>query len=74
MKEGVTGLPDGLKIDKQGNVFASGPGGVYIFNTAAKLMGLVQLREPASNVALSPDEKTLYITNNMQVLRLRMRK
>lgn len=74
MKEGVTGLPDGLKIDKQGNVFASGPGGIYIFNTAAKLMGLVQLREPASNVALSPDEKTLYITNNMQVLRLRMRK
>ncbi len=73
-KPGVKGSPDGLKIDKEGNVFATGPGGVFVFNKAGKLLGLVQLSEPASNIALSPDEKTMYITNNMQILRLKMRK
>lgn len=67
------GLPDGFKIDKNGNVFASGPGGVWIFNKDAKLLGKIKLDEATSNIALSPDEKTLYITNDMFVLRLKMR-
>lgn len=70
----LKGLPDGLKIDKNGNVFATGPGGVWIFNKEAKLLGKIKLDEATSNVALSPDEKTLYITNDMYVLRFRMRK
>ncbi len=68
------GLPDGLKIDKKGNVFATGPGGVWIFNSDGKLLGKVKLEEACSNIALSPDEKTIYITNDMYVLRLKMRK
>ncbi len=67
------GLPDGLKIDSKGNVFASGPGGIYIFNNKGKKLGLIRLENSASNCALSPDEKTLYITNDMYVLRLKMR-
>ncbi len=67
------GLPDGLKIDKNGNVFASGPGGVYIFNSEGKKIGMIRLDNATSNCALSPDEKTLYITNDMYVLRLKMR-
>jgi gluconolactonase len=67
------GLPDGLKIDKNGNVFATGPGGVYIFNSAGKKLGLIRLDEATSNCALSPDEKTIYITNDMYVLRMKMR-
>ena len=67
------GLPDGLKIDKNGNVFATGPGGVYIFNSEGKKLGMIKLDDPTSNCALSPDEKTLYITNDMQVLRFKMR-
>ena len=70
----LPGLPDGFKIDKKGNVYASGPGGIYFFNSNGKLLGMLKLPEPTSNVALSADEKTLYITNNMQVLRLQMRK
>ncbi len=69
----LKGLPDGFKIDKKGNVFSSGPGGLHIFNNEGKLLGLVKLPEAISNVALSADEKTLYITNDMNVLRLRMR-
>lgn len=68
------GLPDGLKIDKKGNVFASGPGGIWIFNSEAKLLGRIKLEEACSNIALSPDEKTIYITNDMYVLRFKMRK
>lgn len=68
------GLPDGFKIDSQGNVFATGPGGLYIFSKKGKLLGRLILTEPTSNCALSPDEKTVYITNNMQVLRFKIRK
>lgn len=67
------GSIDGLKADKKGNVFATGPGGIWIFNNKGKLLGKLRLAEAASNCALSPDEKTLYITNDMQVLRFRMR-
>ena len=48
-------------------------GGIWIFNKDAKLLGKLKLTEAASNCALSPDEKTLYITNDMNVLRLKMR-
>lgn len=72
-REGLKGLPDGLKIDKNGNVFASGPGGIWIFNSEGKVLGKIKLDEAASNVALSADEKTIYITNDMYVLRLKLR-
>jgi len=71
--EGLKGLPDGLKIDKNGNVFATGPGGIWIFNSEGKVLGKIKLDEATSNTALSPDQKTLYITNDMYVLRVRMR-
>lgn len=71
--KGLPGSPDGLKIDKRGNVYASGPGGICIFNSSGVFLGRVRLKDPASNCALSEDEKTLYITNNKQVLRFKMR-
>lgn len=72
-RKGLKGLPDGLKIDKKGNVYASGPGGIWIFDKNAKVLGKIRLEESASNVALSDDEKTLYITNDMYVVRIRLR-
>src|SRR6185436_10070458 len=67
------GLPDGLKIDSQGNIFASGPGGIFIFNMDGKLLGKLQLDDATSNCALTADEKTLFVTNDMYVLRVRLR-
>jgi gluconolactonase len=72
--KGQPGSPDGLKIDSKGNVFATGPGGLWIFNSKGKVLGKLKLKNPTSNCALSPDEKTLYISNHMQILRFRMRK
>jgi gluconolactonase len=69
----MRGLPDGFKIDKSGNVFATGPGGVYIFDKTGKKLGLLSLEDPASNCALSKDQKTLYITNNNKFLRWKLR-
>jgi gluconolactonase len=69
----LRGLPDGLKIDKQGNVFATGAGGLYIFNKDGKLIGKLHLDNASSNCSLSADQKTIYITNDMYVLRFKMR-
>jgi gluconolactonase len=73
-KTGVNGLPDGLKVDKQGNIFATGPGGVFIFNAAGKQIGKLNIPEACSNIALADDDKTLFITADMYVLRVKMRK
>ncbi len=67
------GGPDGFKIDKQGNVFASGPGGIWIFNPEGKVLGKIKLDSSASNVALADNDKTLFITNDDKVLRIKMR-
>ncbi|HKC37427.1 MAG TPA: SMP-30/gluconolactonase/LRE family protein [Chitinophagaceae bacterium] len=71
--KGVKGLPDGLKIDKNGNVLATGPGGVYIFNSQGKKLGLIKFTESTSNCAFSPDEKILYVTNDMNLVRIKLR-
>ena len=67
------GLPDGLKIDKEGNIFASGPGGLWIFNAAGTLLGKFKFPVPISNCALSDDQKTLYITADMYIIRVKLR-
>lgn len=68
--EGENGLPDGLKVDSKGNIFASGPGGVFIFNSEGKVLGKIKLEAPCANTALTPDEKWLFVTNNNMVLRI----
>ncbi len=70
----LKGLPDGMKADKAGNIYATGPGGLWIFNSKGVLAGKIRLPEATSNCALSADEKILYITNDMYVLRLRLKK
>lgn len=70
----LKGLPDGMKTDKAGNIYATGPGGLWIFNSTGILAGKILLPEALSNCALSSDEKTLYLTNDGNVLRLRLKK
>ena len=67
------GLPDGLKVDAKGNVFATGPGGVWIFNSEGKVLGKIKVPERTSNCALADDDKTLYITADMYLLRIKLR-
>jgi len=65
---------DGFKIDKAGNVFATGPGGIWIINKSGKLIGRIRVNGvPAANCAFTPDEKTLFITAEKYLLRVKLR-
>src|SRR5687768_14693470 len=65
------GVPDGLKVDVQGNVFATGPGGVLVYSPDGTLLGRVLTGVPTANVAFGEDGATLFITANHRVLRMR---
>jgi gluconolactonase len=65
------GVPDGLKVDVQGNVFATGPGGVLVYSPDGTLLGRILTGVPTANVAFGEDGATLFITANHRVLRLR---
>jgi len=67
----LKGLPDGMKIDKKGNLFATGPGGVLIISPEGKLLGRIDTNEPTANCAWGDDGSTLYITSNMHLCRIR---
>jgi gluconolactonase len=68
------GLPDGMKVDALGNIFATGPGGVWIFSGSGELLGKIKVEEATSNCALTADCKTLFVTNDMNILRIQLRK
>ncbi len=48
------GLPDGLEVDSQGNVWASGPGGIYLFSAKGELLGRLVTGERTSNCTIAP--------------------
>ncbi len=67
------GSPDGMKVDEQGNVYSTGPGGVWIFSPDGKPLGTILISEKAANVAWAgPDHKTLYITASSSVYRIHL--
>ena len=67
------GLPDGLKVDKNGNVYATGPGGVWIFTPDGKHLGTLITPEPPANCHWGDaDGKTLYITTGPALYRIRL--
>lgn len=65
------GLPDGLKVDQQGNLFATGPGGVFIFSPQGKHLGTLRTGEATANCAFGDDGSTLYITADMYLCRVK---
>jgi gluconolactonase len=68
------GVPDGMKCDMQGNVYCTGPGGIYVHDPAGKV--LARIRTPGhhpTNIAWGDDDwKSLYITNIGSVVRTRL--
>jgi gluconolactonase len=56
------GVPDGMKIDVQGNMYAAGPGGVWVFSPQGKHLGTIKTPETPANCAWGDDGKSLYIT------------
>lgn len=70
---GGPGLPDGMKVDAKGRLFASGPGGIMILTPDAKLLGVIETGGPIANCAFGEDGKTLFLTSNHVVARVRTR-
>lgn len=68
---GGAGGADGLKVDRRGNVWATGPGGIRVISPAGKVLGRILLPEVAANLAFAGDGHTLYITASTSVYRLR---
>ena len=68
-----TGLPDGMKIDTEGNLFASGPGGILVITPQGKHLGTILTGQATSNCAFGDDGRTLYITADMYLMRVRLK-
>ena len=64
------GLPDGMKVDQAGNLFATGPGGVLIFSPDGKHLGTINTGEPTANCNWGEDGTVLYIAANHYLARI----
>jgi gluconolactonase len=68
------GVPDGIKVDKNGNLFVTGPGGIWVWNKSGNHLGTILLPEQPANLAWGDkDYSTLYITATTSVYRLQMK-
>jgi gluconolactonase len=66
-------VPDGLKVDRAGNVWVTGPGGIRIVSPAGKVLGQIKLPEVAANLVWAPDGESVYITASTSIYRIRLR-
>jgi len=66
------GLPDGMKVDARGNLFATGPGGVLVFAPDGTHLGTFATGEATANCAFGGDGSDLYITADMYLARVRL--
>ena len=66
------GVPDGMKVDRDGNLFAAGPGGVHIFAPDGSHLGSIETGVLTSNVAWGDDGSVLYITADKAIYRIRL--
>ena len=66
------GLPDGLKVDRDGHIFATGPGGVLVFTPGGTHLGTIRTGVPTANCGFGDDGSTLYITANDMLCRIRL--
>ena len=70
-----TGIPDGMKVDVEGNVYCTGPGGVWIMDTAGRHLGTILTEvEHTTNIAWGGDDwRTLYITTFETLARIELK-
>jgi gluconolactonase len=71
--KGLKGSPDGFKVDQQGNVLATGPGGVLVISAEGKHLGTISTGELISNCAFGDDGSTLYMTSHMYLCRVKLK-
>ena len=73
MGEGVQGLPDGMAVARDGRLFATGPGGVLVFDPDGRRIGRIETGTAISNCAFGDDGHTLYMTSHNLLARIRLK-
>ena len=71
LRQGKQGVPDGMTVDAQGNLFASGPGGLLIISAQGRHLGTIVTGQATSNAAFGDDGSSLYMTADMEIIRVR---
>ena len=66
------GLPDGMAVDQRGHLFATGPGGVWIISPQGDHLGTIQTTQATSNCTFGEDGRSLFMTADMLLLRIRL--
>jgi gluconolactonase len=73
-EEGENGVPDGMKVDQQGNVYLTGPRGVWVFDPAGTHLGVIQVPEVTANLGWGENDwKTLFITATTSIYRIQLK-
>jgi gluconolactonase len=68
------GIPDGLKVDSEGRVYCSGPGGVWVFTPDGKKIGVIEFPEQAVNFAFGGNDlRTLFCCAHTSVYTMRVK-
>lgn len=66
------GVPDGMKVDTAGNIYVTGPGGIWVWNSQGRHLGTVVIPEQPANLTWGDkDRETLYLTATTSVYKLR---
>lgn len=71
VKAGKPGLPDGMKVDKDGNLFATGPGGVLLFSPDGTHLGTIATGVPTANCGWGNDGTVLYVCADKDLCRIK---
>ncbi|HSO86641.1 MAG TPA: SMP-30/gluconolactonase/LRE family protein [Draconibacterium sp.] len=69
----LKGLPDGMKVHKNGWIFATGPGGILIFTPEGEHLGTIIIGEATANCAFNSDYSELFITADDYLLRVKLK-
>jgi gluconolactonase len=69
----LRGAPDGLVVREDGIIFATGPGGVWIFTPEGENLGLIKTGQATSNCTLDSDNQYLYMTADMYLMRIKLK-
>jgi gluconolactonase len=70
----LPGLPDGMTVDRKGNLFLTGPGGILVVDPEGEHLGTIGLPVTPANLAFGPRQRALYVTARSTIVRIRLQK